>query len=80
MPSQVPDDVAAIAERILEYLRAHPHAADTSEGIARWWLSDMTPAVSPERVELALRVLAELGQVEACTLPSGAVVYSKPRH
>ncbi len=78
MPSQIPEDVAAIAQRILDYLRAHPHAADTAEGIARWWLSDAAPGHSPEKVERALRILSERGEVKACTLPSGAVVYSRP--
>lgn len=54
-----PPSTAAIAEAILGYLAQHPDAADTAEGIARWWLpADW--AVDTERVNLALvRLIGE---------------------
>jgi hypothetical protein len=27
-----------VVDAILRYLHSHPHAADTVEGIAKWWL------------------------------------------
>jgi len=30
--------VRAVAQVVLEYLQAHPQAADTAEGVSAWWL------------------------------------------
>jgi hypothetical protein len=29
-----------VADLIVEYLREHPHAMDTAEGVAAWWLPE----------------------------------------
>jgi len=73
--------IAAAMDDILAYLRAHPRARDTADGIGRWWLSpapyapDSANAESPY-VQAALDRLLVAGQVRAEPLPGGAVVYS----
>ena len=32
------DHLTEVVDAILRYLASHPDAADTSEGIAKWWL------------------------------------------
>lgn len=46
-PGNTDEDSAEkqVAEAIMEYLREHPHARDSVEGVAAWWLSrDRQPA------------------------------------
>jgi len=47
------------AINILNYLRDHPQAKDTVEGIARWWVHEDAQVVRD-----ALRLLQEEGVVE----------------
>jgi hypothetical protein len=60
--SQMPD-VHAVAAAILRYLDAHPLAADTAEGIQRWWLLPQYGEVSLHTVEAALAQLEHDGEV-----------------
>jgi hypothetical protein len=53
------DDVHRAAISILSYLRAHPDAKDSVEGIARWWVH-----ADRETVEKALQILVKEGAVE----------------
>jgi hypothetical protein len=50
-------DEAELAEAILEYLSEYPHAMDTLEGIAEWWV--MREQVRVE-VDALVRVLQQL--------------------
>jgi hypothetical protein len=52
-----------ISEEILEYLRTHPKASDTLEGIAEWWLLNQKIKFGIERVRAAIYVLLEEGSV-----------------
>ena len=47
-----------VVDAILRYLHSHPHAADTVEGIAKWWLP-------PEKCADARIVAAALARLEA---------------
>jgi hypothetical protein len=49
---------------ILGYLADNPSAADTLEGIARWWVRRQRVAVSVRSCEWALRDLIEWGFIE----------------
>ena len=64
-----PNTVAAEIER---YLRAHPTAADTLEGAARWWLQH-----EPSRkvIEQAMAMLVSQGIVDRHVLPGGTTVF-----
>ncbi|MCW5665826.1 MAG: hypothetical protein KIT35_18505 [Piscinibacter sp.] len=66
MPADAPapaPDVDAIASAIRGYLAEHPNAADTVEGIRRWWLLGTLGEVPPELVEQALEQLLAQGRV-----------------
>lgn len=70
-----PSQLAAVRDEILRYLEAHPHAADTSEGVYRWWLVATRHAVSQEAVTAVLDALALEGRLTRTTIVGGRVVY-----
>ena len=71
----LPDDVGRVVAAILRYLNVHPHAADTVEGITRWWLTPELGALPIETLEHALAVLIARGRVERAPLGDGRFVY-----
>lgn len=56
------EQIATIANAIERYLDSHPDAADTAEGIARWWLSPEY-SVDTVTVRSALALLEARGQI-----------------
>lgn len=54
----------ALQRELLAYLREHPHAMDTVEGIAAWWLPRYQVRVAVESVARALETLASRGLLE----------------
>lgn len=65
-----------IVEAILRYLHSHPDAADTVEGIAKWWL----PAewcVDTRTVEAALARLGTQGLIHQRRNADQHVLYSR---
>ncbi|KXU84627.1 hypothetical protein CR51_41500 [Caballeronia megalochromosomata] len=66
----------ATKQRVTDYLRQHPAAADSADGIHRWWLQG--GEVAPQIVEQALRELVEQGVVARTVLSDGHVVYGAP--
>jgi hypothetical protein len=65
-------DARKVAAEIERYLRAHPTAADTLEGAARWWLQR-----EPSRavIEQAMAMLVSQGIVDGYVLPEGTTVF-----
>jgi hypothetical protein len=59
------DIVSALAARIVRYLRDHPGAADTVEGVHYVWIGDPVLAVSIDVTQAALEYLLARGKV-AC--------------
>lgn len=53
-----------VVEAIARYLDKHPGAADSEEGIAKWWLPTLDVEASIEEVHAALEVLIRAGLVE----------------
>jgi hypothetical protein len=53
-----------VCDAVLGYLQEHPHAMDTLDGIADWWLPRHWVRVEVDRVAEALRILEERGLVE----------------
>jgi DNA-binding IclR family transcriptional regulator len=47
--------IPKLAFKILDYLRRHPNAKDSVEGIADWWVGE-----DPSEVRRALETLVEL--------------------
>ena len=65
----------AVAKEIMDHLRANISAADTSEGIWRWWLTDLREKVDVAMVEEILQKLASQGEIGTRVLASGATLY-----
>lgn len=65
-------DPREVAGEIVRYLRAHPDAADTLEGAARWWLRQRP---CPKVMEQAMALLVAQGVVEGHVLPDGTTVF-----
>ena len=79
MPSAMPTDdeqVLTLARGIERYLEKHPNAADSLEGIQRWWLIRHRYAEDTLQVEQALELLIAKGIVVRRILPDGRAVYS----
>jgi hypothetical protein len=66
------DRIGEMAEEILRYLQAHPHASDTAEGICRWWL--------PEGLECSTSKVTTVleGLVAQGSLSNGTLLYQRP--
>jgi hypothetical protein len=58
-------NVDTVAQEILRYLREHPAASDTNEGIAQWWLQRQRLEDALATVQSALDRLVEKGELEA---------------
>lgn len=57
--------VRCVAQKIEQYLEAHPEAADSLEGIAAWWMSRQRIRSELAVVRAALDTLAQSGVVTA---------------
>ena len=77
MSGRTDDEDRAVAAEIVNYLRAHPEAADTLEGAAQWWL-DRHP--QRETIERAMTLLVNGQMVERHTLPEGTIVFRSGPH
>ena len=73
-----PDTAGAmLAEQILGYLEAHPWAADSRDGIERFWLGGSVGLVTPEAVQQALDELVASGRVTRRVVAGGEAIYSR---
>jgi len=72
-------DVQQIADQIDFYLKNHPNAADTIEGITKWWLSGQGIEVSSLIVQQALNHLGSKSVVKCNASLSGNKVYSSSK-
>ena len=70
------EDTEAVADVIQRYLVAHPQAADTVEGVTRWWIPRERLEESLARTEAALERLVARGVVERTEI-GGRVVYRR---
>jgi Fe2+ or Zn2+ uptake regulation protein len=64
-----------IAQDILNYLRSHPEASDTLEGIAKWWLMRQRVSDSTEVVWRVLERLRDQGLIHERRLEGGGTLY-----
>lgn len=72
-------DVQQVAEDVLRYLKRHPDAADTVEGIARWWLGGRGYENDLTVVQQAMKALVRRALVERQLLPDGTEIYRAGR-
>lgn len=74
---QMEHDVRDIADAICRYLASRPNAAETIEGVAKWWLLRQRYEDSVESVQQALNLLEEKGEVVRFRLTGGKVMYRR---
>jgi hypothetical protein len=67
----------AIARAIVNHLGANPLAADSVDGVARWWLGEMHSIVTLKEVERALELLVTRDVMRRLKLGDGTYLYSK---
>ena len=53
-----------LEEAILDYLREHPDAMETREGIAEWWIMRRVVRAEVEAITRVLHTLTERGVLE----------------
>lgn len=72
-------EMAAIAQEISDYLADHPDAADSLEGILKWWLTRQHYERAARKVQKALEHLVACGVVVAHKTANGKILYSSAR-
>ncbi len=75
MPNDVPETVQDMAEDILKYLRDHPQARDTLDGILDWWLLRERYRQRRALVQQALDYMVGQNLVARTTNPDGVTIY-----
>lgn len=68
-----PDAARQAMRGLIAYWRSNPHAADTADGIQRWWLADLS--LSRHAIDAALQHLVDEGRATAVTAADGRVRY-----
>lgn len=68
---------SVIVEAVRHYLARHPDAADSPEGILRWWLPKELQQVPIDLLRQALETLVASGEVQSRTLPDGTRLYTR---
>lgn len=79
MTAPEPDDDPAILQLAVEierYLAAHPHAADSADGVLHWWLRRQRYEESMTKIQRALELLVQRGAVTKRVV-GGQVVYAR---
>jgi hypothetical protein len=69
------DEVELVAAEIARYLTRQPQAADSAEGIRRWWLAPRIGERQPVLVRAALARLEARGIVERRPLSDGTTLW-----
>ena len=77
MNPQPSPELSALCQGILNYLQAHPQAADNLVGIAAWWVPSPGPAGSTDAVQAALTLLVEQRRIARIDLPDGQALYQR---
>jgi len=70
------DSVRIVAESLHDYIARHPDAADSIEGIRRWWLPPSVVASSAD-VQAALDRLVAAGVLSRRPLPDRGMLYAR---
>jgi len=73
------DVVVTIVGAIRRYFATHPEAADSVEGIQRWWLLPLLGEEPLSLIERALEQLVDEGVTQRLILEDGRVIYAGTR-
>lgn len=71
------DEIRMLSEEIMQYLDKHPHAADSLEGVARWWLRRETTGRMDGGLQAAMDQLVSKGLIAVSVLPDGTRIYKR---
>lgn len=71
-------DVEPLAQEILRYLASHGEAADTVDGISRWWIKRQRLEETRTRVQGALDLLVREARLQSRVTPLGNTLYMLP--
>ena len=66
----------AVAAAIVDYVHAHPRAADSADGVHRWWIGGQHAGPGLDVVESALDLLVERHVLRRLPLGDGSVLYA----
>ena len=77
MASYAREEIVSTAEAIQRYLLTRPNASETVDGVARWWLLKQRFHDSLDRVQMALDMLEEKGEVIKVMMNDGREIYRK---
>jgi hypothetical protein len=81
MTNMTDDPTREIALEVRRYLDVHPDAADTAEGILRWWLPARYADASRRTIEAALQLLVAEHAVTRWRIADGSTLYGRcPRN
>lgn len=73
------DDIVELSDAqnaINHYFQQHPQAADTVEGIAKWWLPRFGINLPLESVLRALEIMVAAGELSKSEIRDGSVIYA----
>ena len=70
-------DVIRVAQEIERYVSSHPHAADTLDGIVKWWLMRQRMEEGKMLVNAALEYLVKQDLLKKSIGTNGTPIYSK---
>lgn len=77
MSADAPGISQALCDALRRYLERHPDAADSPEGIRRWWLPQGLQAIPLGVLLPALEHLVDGGEMQRTTLPDGTALYAR---
>jgi Fe2+ or Zn2+ uptake regulation protein len=67
-----------LRREIIEYLRSHPEAADTVDGILDWWIPKQHYDNAKHEIQQVLHDLVQQGLIEEVVLGNGNQLYRLP--
>ena len=70
------DQLTKLSTDIIGYLDSHPEAADSIEGIAKWWLPRDSQA-SKETIACAIKHLVDEGVLEEIEQKNSVIIYKR---
>lgn len=75
MPGKPTYTPAELAYQIEIYLSRNPDAADTLEGVTRWWLQDLPGRICRQDVVTALKLLEDQKEIRTYLVPGSNRIY-----